>query len=171
MIDKAYKTMYITMDPGGRWDRSEFPHRLVTLDYDSENNLIGIAVAGPATDKFVERGVYEFLLRDRDSWKTLAHRSRERAEELEALGKSLKTALCEGSLCTDDCIDYLKPEDHPENRKDEVGPGTSQGYAVYRCPEHEIYWGCRYQWDAGTGADDRWHCFDTSDPAKVKRHY
>jgi uncharacterized protein YuzE len=38
--------LYLALDPDGEWARSEFPDDLVTLDYDSEGQLIGIEVIG-----------------------------------------------------------------------------------------------------------------------------
>jgi len=49
-------------------------------------------------------------------------------------------------------------------------PGSSQGYQVYKCRVCGDYWGVRYQYDAGTGHDDRSHRFGP-DRAAVKRHY
>lgn len=63
----------------------------------------------------------------------------------------------------------LVPIDHPANSVDWNGY-SSQGYQVYRCTECGDYWGCRYQYDPGTGADDRWHRFGP-DINLVKRHY
>lgn len=67
-----------------------------------------------------------------------------------------------------ECEDMEKV-DHPANRVDWEIPGSMQGYQVYQCPECGDYWGCRYQWDAGTGSDDRWHRFGPS--SNFKRHY
>lgn len=39
--------LYIALDPDGVWARSEFPHPLVTVDYDAEDRVIGISPAGP----------------------------------------------------------------------------------------------------------------------------
>lgn len=36
----------ISRDEDGEWYRSEFPHPLVTLDFDSSDNLIQVTVAG-----------------------------------------------------------------------------------------------------------------------------
>jgi len=60
--------------------------------------------------------------------------------------------------------------DHPANSCDWRGPGSSQGYIVFRCKDCGDYWGCRYQYDAGTGSDDKWHRFGP-DITTVKRHY
>lgn len=40
------QVLYIAIDPDGTWARSEFPHPLVTIDYDADDNLIGISPAG-----------------------------------------------------------------------------------------------------------------------------
>lgn len=58
----------------------------------------------------------------------------------------------------------------PLNKEDwlhEVGQ-SYQGYQVYRCRHCGALWGCRYQFDAGTGHDDRWAELD---PVNPKRHY
>lgn len=59
--------------------------------------------------------------------------------------------------------------DHPVNAVDWRNY-SSQGYQVYRCKECGDYWGCRYQYDPGTGQDDRWHRFGPN-LSDVKRHY
>lgn len=41
------QVLYIALDPDGVWARSEFPHPLVTVDYDDEDRVIGISPAGP----------------------------------------------------------------------------------------------------------------------------
>ena len=73
-----------------------------------------------------------------------------------------------------DCQEYhLDRVDHVANSEDwnmRDSGNSSQGYQVYRCRECRDYWGCRYQYDMGTGADDRWHRFG-EDINKVKRHY
>lgn len=69
-----------------------------------------------------------------------------------------------------DCDDRtLEKVDHSENRTDWDNPSSSQGYQIYQCAECGDYWGCRYQWDAGTGNDDRWHRFGSS--PIFRRHY
>ncbi len=64
----------------------------------------------------------------------------------------------------------LRPVDHSANTSDSSSPYCKQGYQVYVCKTCGEYWGCRYQYDAGTGADDRWK-EQGKDPDKVKRHY
>jgi hypothetical protein len=44
------QVVYIALDPNGLWARSEFPHPLVIVDYDTEGNVIGISPAGPLID-------------------------------------------------------------------------------------------------------------------------
>ena len=44
------QVLYIALDPDGVWARSEFPHPLVTVDYDDEDRVIGISPAGPRID-------------------------------------------------------------------------------------------------------------------------
>jgi len=73
-----------------------------------------------------------------------------------------------------DCQEHeLERINHEANSDDwsmrDTG-NSSQGYQVYRCKVCYDYWGCRYQYDAGTGSDDRWHRFG-GDPSQVKRHY
>lgn len=41
------EVLYIAIDPDGVWARSEFPHPLITVDYDADDNVIGISPAGP----------------------------------------------------------------------------------------------------------------------------
>ena len=38
--------LYIAIDPDGVWARSEFP-RLITVDYDADNAVIGMSPVGP----------------------------------------------------------------------------------------------------------------------------
>lgn len=59
--------------------------------------------------------------------------------------------------------------DHPANSKDWNQSWSTQGYEVFQCENCGDYWGCRYQYDAGTGHDDRWHRFGQS--PNFKRHY
>jgi hypothetical protein len=46
--------LYIALDPDGVWARSEFPHPLITVDYDADDNVIGISPAGPHIDPTLE---------------------------------------------------------------------------------------------------------------------
>lgn len=39
----------IARDEDGEWHHSEFPHPIVTLDYDKDNNLLQVTVAGHAS--------------------------------------------------------------------------------------------------------------------------
>lgn len=72
--------------------------------------------------------------------------------------------------CEPECMEHdLKVVDHPATTKDWDIPGSSQGYLVYQCQECGDYWGCRYQYDSGTGQDDSWHRFGPS--SNFKRHY
>lgn len=63
----------------------------------------------------------------------------------------------------------LKKIDHPLNRVDWRQPYSSQGYQMYQCEDCGALWGCRYQYDSGTGADDHWHRFEVGE--EVRRHY
>jgi hypothetical protein len=70
-----------------------------------------------------------------------------------------------------DCQEHeLERVQHKANSSDWDHPGSMQGYQVYRCRECRDYWGCRYQYDAGTGGDDHWHRFG-EDLSQVRRHY
>lgn len=83
--------------------------------------------------------------------------------------KLLKEADDEAGPCDECAVGDLKPISHKANRVDWNGPGSSQSYQVYRCRRCDSYWGCRRQYDAGTGRDDRWHRFANLDD--VRRHY
>ncbi len=63
----------------------------------------------------------------------------------------------------------LERIDSELNTVDWSNPGSVQGYKVMRCPTCGDYWGIRYQWDAGTGHDDRVCRFGPGVP--TKRHY
>lgn len=65
--------------------------------------------------------------------------------------------------------DCLRVE-HLANRTDWEGGGSGQGYVVRRCRVCGDFWGVRWQYDAGTGGDDRWHRFGPNE-ADVRRHY
>lgn len=69
-----------------------------------------------------------------------------------------------------DCDRDLVTIDHPANTVDARGAGSSQGYQVYHCRVCNDYWGCRYQYDPGTGHDDHWKRFGPN-VEDVKRHY
>jgi len=64
----------------------------------------------------------------------------------------------------------MRKVESPANSTDSSGM-SSQGYIVYECQVCKCIWGCRYQYDPGTGSDDRWHNFGVIDPTTVKRHY
>lgn len=65
----------------------------------------------------------------------------------------------------------LKRVHSPANGTDWDNEYSRQGYQVHRCQACGKIWGCRYQWDSGTGSDDDWKCFDRIDPKDVVRHY
>ena len=67
------------------------------------------------------------------------------------------------------CETVLRELEHPENGTDWSDTMSRQGYQFYKCPQCGAIYGCRYQWDAGTGRDNRWHRFEAGE--KVKRHY
>lgn len=70
-----------------------------------------------------------------------------------------------------DCMEHqMVAVDHERNALDWDTPTSYQGYQVYRCKVCGDYWGCRRQWDAGTGIDNHWHNFG-QDASKVYRHY
>jgi hypothetical protein len=73
--------------------------------------------------------------------------------------------------CTVGRIRDLNSVDHPANSIDWSDGGSSQSYQVYRCRVCGDYWGVRFQYDAGTGHDDRWHRFGDVNPTTIKRHY
>lgn len=56
------EVLYIAIDPDGVWARSEFPDPLITVDYDADDNVIGISPAGPRVSHTLH--VYEEWLRD-----------------------------------------------------------------------------------------------------------
>ena len=81
----------------------------------------------------------------------------------------VKQPMC--NKCRQQNCSHLKPVDHPENGSDGAARSpNSQGYQVYRCEICGEYWGCRYQWDPGSGSDDRWKAFGKN-PGDVRRHY
>lgn len=65
----------------------------------------------------------------------------------------------------------LRAVEHEANTTDWRDGGSSQGYMVYVCSVCGDYWGCRHQYDPGTGSDDRWHRFGAVDPKSIARHY
>jgi hypothetical protein len=44
-LRRRYDSVYVERHPRD-WHHSSFPHPLVTLDFDEENNLIGVGVVG-----------------------------------------------------------------------------------------------------------------------------
>lgn len=56
------EVLYIAIDPDGVWARSEFPDPLITVDYDADDNVIGISPAGPRVSPTLH--TYEEWLRD-----------------------------------------------------------------------------------------------------------
>lgn len=51
----------VALEPDGTWARSEFPHPLVVVDYDSDGRPIAIQAAGPVA-KAVSDGALSALL-------------------------------------------------------------------------------------------------------------
>ena len=45
--------VYVALDADGVWARSTFPHPLITIDHDEDDNVIGISAAGPRTDQLI----------------------------------------------------------------------------------------------------------------------
>ena len=82
----------------------------------------------------------------------------------------IKQSMC--SQCRQQKFNHLTLiSNHPENGSDGAARSpSSQGYQVYRCEICGEYWGCRYQWDPGSGSDDRWKSFGKN-PDDVRRHY
>lgn len=77
-----------------------------------------------------------------------------------------KQPIC--SKCYNNQTSQLDVVDHPENSKD--NQENSQGYQIYKCRMCGEYHGCRYQYNQGSGSDNRWAMLG-KDPLKVKRHY
>lgn len=81
----------------------------------------------------------------------------------------IKQPMC--SNCRQHEFKHLSPVNHPDNGSDKSAlRPSSQGYQVYVCEVCGEYWGCRYQWDPGSGSDDRWKSFGKN-PGDVRRHY
>ncbi len=73
--------------------------------------------------------------------------------------------------CRQQRFKHLTIIDHPENTADRsANAPSSQGYQVYKCEICGEIWGCRYQWDPGSGSDNRWKAFGKN-PDNVRRHY
>ena len=74
------------------------------------------------------------------------------------------------------CIDFrrefenMRKIEHEVNTEDWNSHYSRQGYQVYQCKICGRYWGCRYQWDMGTGSDNKWKCFG-KDKENIERHY
>lgn len=75
------QVLYIAIDPDGEWARSEFPRPLITVDYNADDEVIGISPAGPAVAETLEtykswlsRGAQDAqdLVNDLGDTKTLA---------------------------------------------------------------------------------------------------
>lgn len=62
---------------------------------------------------------------------------------------------------------------HPLNTEDFRSYGSSQGYVVKQCRLCSRVWAIRWQYDAGTGSDDRAKDCGFGDPFKLvtERHY
>lgn len=87
---------------------------------------------------------------------------------VDAKNHVVRQSMC--SKCQQQELNHLIPIDHSENYIDYRSSNSFQGYKVYRCNICGEYWGCRYQWDAGSGSDDKWKAFG-KDPDNVRRHY
>lgn len=82
-----------------------------------------------------------------------------------------KTCMCRVE-CQCDGQALKRVEGHPLNQVDWDHHGSRQGYAIMQCGRCGKVWGLRYQWDGGTGSDDRLHDFGWIDPADItERHY
>lgn len=75
------QVIYIAIDPDGEWARSEFPQPLITVDYNADDEVIGISSAGPAVagalkayQAWLARGAQDAhdLVNDLGDTKTLA---------------------------------------------------------------------------------------------------
>jgi hypothetical protein len=42
--------LYIALDPHAIPDHADFPHPLIAVDYDADDNLIGLSASAPFTD-------------------------------------------------------------------------------------------------------------------------
>ena len=81
----------------------------------------------------------------------------------------IKQPMC--SKCRQQEFEHLKAITHPENTSDTSAHSPStQGYQVYKCERCGEYWGCRYQWDQGSGSDNRWKAFGKNQD-DIRRHY
>ncbi len=81
----------------------------------------------------------------------------------------IKQPMC--NSCRQQTFKNLDPIEHSENMSDtSYSALRSQGYRVYKCNICGEYWGCRYQWDPGSGSDNRWKAFGKN-PENVRRHY
>lgn len=46
--------LHIALDPDGVWARSEFPDALITVDFGTDDNVIGISAARPAAGRALD---------------------------------------------------------------------------------------------------------------------
>lgn len=46
-IERLDKNVIVYKNSEARWVRSEFPHSLVTIDYDEDDNVISVTVVVP----------------------------------------------------------------------------------------------------------------------------
>jgi hypothetical protein len=74
-----------------------------------------------------------------------------------------------------ECLEHsLKTVDnHPLNTVDWNSGGSRQGYCVQQCRRCGRVWGCRYQFDPGTGSDNHYKDFGFGNPLELatERHY
>jgi hypothetical protein len=96
--------------------------------------------------------------------------AREEAIQVAAMALRYIYDLIPPRPCDDCARRDLQPVEHEKNEKDWSGSSSSQSYQVYQCQVCGDYWGCRHQYDAGTGNDDRWYRFGP-DLTTVRRHY
>lgn len=57
--------------------------------------------------------------------------------------------------------------DHPCNVSDHSSPYSSSGFVVKQCRDCGRVWGLEYQWDAGTGSDDKVTDYGFGDPFEL----
>jgi hypothetical protein len=78
-IDHDGNLLYIALDPDGVWARSDFPDPLITVDYNSDDEVIGISAVDP---------VIGFLLDEYKRWRETDEPAQNLVNELGATAGS-----------------------------------------------------------------------------------
>ncbi len=65
------------------------------------------------------------------------------------------------------CRNLKYIQNHPLNQKFSSGPYSEEGFLIKQCPTCNRVFGIRYQYDEGTGSDDRYHDYGIGDPFKI----